>query len=56
MDQAAVDEVAKLFVRSRQTGERLDSLPAHLKPKTFVDSCAVMDAVDRLVGDRNVGT
>ena len=28
----------------------------HLKPKNFADSCAVMDAVDRLVGERIVGT
>jgi 2-keto-4-pentenoate hydratase len=56
MDQAAIDEVAKLFVRARRTGERLDALPQRLKPATFPDSCAVMDAVDRLIGDRIVGT
>ena len=28
MDQAAVDEVAKLFVQARNTGARLDPLPA----------------------------
>jgi len=55
MDQAAIDEVAKLFMRARQSGERLDALPAALKPKNFADSCAVMDAVDRLVGDKIVG-
>lgn len=56
MNQAAVEEVAKLLVRARQTGERLDALPARLKPANFVDSRAVMDAVDRIVGDRIVGT
>jgi 2-keto-4-pentenoate hydratase len=56
MDQAATDEVAKLFVQARQTGERLDALPARLKPQNFADSCAVMDAVDRLIGDKIVGT
>jgi 2-keto-4-pentenoate hydratase len=56
MDQSAVNEVAKRLVRARQTGERLDRLPAQLKPRDFVDSCAVMDAVDRLVGDRIAGT
>jgi len=56
MDQAAIDEVARLFVRAQRTGERLDPLPPRLKPSNFADSCAVMDAVDRLVGDRIVGT
>jgi 2-keto-4-pentenoate hydratase len=56
MNQAAVDEVAKLFVQARNTGERLDALPAQLKPQNFADSCAVMDAVDRLIGDTIVGT
>jgi 2-keto-4-pentenoate hydratase len=56
MDQATIDEAAKIFMRARQTGERLDPLPARLAPKNFADSCAVMDAVDRLVGDRIVGT
>ena len=56
MDQSAIDEVAKTFLRARQTGERLDALPAHLTPKNFAESCAVMEAVDRLVGDRIVGT
>ena len=56
MDQAAIDEVAKTFMRARQTGERLDALPARLAPKNFADSCAVMDAVDKLVGERIVGT
>jgi 2-keto-4-pentenoate hydratase len=56
MDQAAIDEVAKTFLRARQTGERLDLLPPRLKPKNFVDSCAVMDAVDRLVGEPIIGT
>jgi hypothetical protein len=41
-------------MRARQTGERLD--PPALKPKNFADSCAVMDAVDKLVGERIVGT
>jgi hypothetical protein len=48
LDQAAVDEVAKLFVQARTTGARLDALPARLKPVNFADSRAVMDAVDRL--------
>jgi 2-keto-4-pentenoate hydratase len=56
MDQAAIDEVAQIFVRARQTGERLDALPSRLAPKSFAESCAVMDAVDRLVGDDIVGT
>jgi 2-keto-4-pentenoate hydratase len=56
MDQTAVDEVAKLLVQARQNGERLDPLPAPLKPRNFVDSCAVMEAVDRLIGDRTAGT
>ena len=55
MDQTAIDEVAQLFMRARQSGERLEALPAALKPRTFADSCAVMDAVDRLVGDKIVG-
>jgi 2-keto-4-pentenoate hydratase len=56
MNPSAIDEVAKLLVRARQTGERLDALPPRLKPENFIDSCAVMDAVDRLVGDRIAGT
>ena len=56
MDQSAIDELAQTFMRARRTGERLDALPAHLKPKNFADSCAVMDAVDKLVGERIVGT
>jgi 2-keto-4-pentenoate hydratase len=56
MNQAAIEEVAKLLVRARQTGERLEALPPQLKPRDFTDSCAVMAAVDRLVGDRLVGT
>ena len=56
MDQAAVDEVANLLVRARQTGERLEEFPARLKPLNFADSCAVMEAVDRIVGERIVGT
>jgi 2-keto-4-pentenoate hydratase len=56
MDQTAIDEVARTFLRARQTGERLEALPARLAPKNFADSCAVMDAVDKLVGDRIVGT
>jgi 2-keto-4-pentenoate hydratase len=56
MDQAAIDEVAQTFMRARQTGERLGALPAHLAPKNFAESCAIMDAVDRLVGERIVGT
>lgn len=43
-------------MHARQTGERLDALPARLKPRNFADSCAVMDAVDRLVGESIVGT
>ena len=56
MDQSAIDELAQTFMRARRTGERLDALPAHLKPKNFADSCAVMDAVDKLVGEPIVGT
>ena len=56
MDQAAIDEVAKTFMRARRTGERIDALPAHLSPKNFAESCAIMDAVDKLVGERIVGT
>ena len=56
MDQSAIEELAQTFMRARRTGERLDALPQHLKPKNFADSCAVMDAVDKLVGERIVGT
>src|SRR5262245_19521296 len=56
MDQAAIEEVAKLFIHARETGERIDPLPARLKPANFQDSCAVMDAVDRLIGDDVIGT
>src|SRR5215207_6105511 len=56
MDQSAIDELAQTFMRARQTGERLDTLPQHLKPNNFIESCAVMDAVDKLVGDDIVGT
>ena len=56
MDQIAIDEVARIFMRARQTGERLDALPWRIAPKNFAESCAVMDAVDRLVGDDIVGT
>jgi 2-keto-4-pentenoate hydratase len=56
MDQSAIDELAQTFVRARQTGERLDRLPPRLAPANFEDSCAVMDAVDKLVGDDIVGT
>jgi 2-keto-4-pentenoate hydratase len=56
MDQSAIDELATTFMRARQTGERLDPLPARLAPKNFKDSCAVMDAVDKLVGEPIVGT
>jgi 2-keto-4-pentenoate hydratase len=56
MELAAIDEVAKLLVRARRTGERLDALPPRLRPANFADSCAVMDAVDRLIGDRISGT
>jgi 2-keto-4-pentenoate hydratase len=56
MDQTAVDEVAKLFVQARSTGERLDALPARLKPADFADSCKVMDAVDKLIGEKIIGT
>lgn len=55
MDQAAVDEVAQLFVQARATGARLDALPVRLKPTNFKESCAVMDAVDRLLDDDLVG-
>jgi 2-keto-4-pentenoate hydratase len=56
MDQAAIEEVAKLFVLARRTGERLDALPARLKPANFTDSRAVIEAVDRLVGETSIGT
>ena len=56
MDQSAIDELAKTFVRARQTGERLDRLPSRLAPANFEDSCAVMEAVDKLIGDDIVGT
>jgi 2-keto-4-pentenoate hydratase len=56
MDQAAVEEVAKLFVQARKTGERLDALPARLKSANFADSLAVMGAVDRMVGETSIGT
>ena len=56
MDQSAIDELAQTFMRARRTGERLDALPAHLKPKNFRESCAVMAAVDKLVGEPIVGT
>jgi 2-keto-4-pentenoate hydratase len=56
MDQTAVDEVAKLLVHARTTGERLDALPARLRPQNFADSRAVIAAVDALVGERIVGT
>jgi hypothetical protein len=35
MNPSAIDEVAKLLVRARQTGERLDALPPRLKPENF---------------------
>lgn len=56
MDQAAVEEVARLFVNARNTGARLDALRGPLKPANFSDSLAVMDAVDRMVGEPIVGT
>ena len=56
MDQAAIDEAAKIFMRARQTGEQLDALPSRIAPKNFAESCAIMDAVDKLVGDDIVGT
>jgi 2-keto-4-pentenoate hydratase len=56
MDQAAVDEVARMFVQARKTGERLDALPERLKPANFADSLAVMGAVDRIVGEKSIGT
>jgi 2-keto-4-pentenoate hydratase len=56
MHQSAIEELAQTFMRARQTGERLDALPQHLKPNNFADSCAVMNAVDKLVGERIVGT
>ena len=56
MDQSAADEIAGLLVQARNTGERLDALPAHLKPQNFQDSLAVMKALDRIVGDRIAGT
>jgi len=56
MDQSAIDELAKTFMRARRTGERLDALPARLAPQNFQDSCAVMATVDKLVGEPIVGT
>jgi 2-keto-4-pentenoate hydratase len=56
MDQSAIDELASTFMRARRTGERLDALPAHLAPKNFAESCAVMAAVDKLVNQPIVGT
>src|SRR5262245_758168 len=56
MEQAAIDQVAQIFMRARQTGERLDALPAASARENFAESCAVMDAVDALVGDDIVGT
>jgi hypothetical protein len=34
MDQSAINERAETFMRARRTGERLDTLPAHLSPGT----------------------
>jgi 2-keto-4-pentenoate hydratase len=56
MDQSAIDELAQTFVRARTTGERLDPLPPRLAPRNFAESRAVMDAVDKLVGDDIAGT
>ena len=56
MDQTAVEEVAQLLVSARNTGQRLDALPPDRKPANFTDSLAVMAAVDRIVGDRIIGT
>jgi hypothetical protein len=56
MDPSAIDELAETFMRARRAGERLDALPARLAPKNFKESCAVMDAVDKLVGEPIVGT
>src|SRR5262245_57545750 len=56
MDQPSVDTVAEMLVRARRTGERLEALPVHLKPKDFAESCAVIAAVDALVRDRIIGT
>ena len=56
MDQSAIDELAQTFIRARNTGERLDALPPRLAPKNFVESQAVMAAVDKLVGEPIVGT
>jgi 2-keto-4-pentenoate hydratase len=56
MDQSAIDEAARTFIRARQTGERLGALPAGIAPKNFADSRAVMDAVDKLVGETIAGT
>ncbi len=56
MEKAAADDAAKLFIRARETGERMDALPPHLKPANFADSRAIMEAVDRMVGDTITGT
>jgi len=56
MDPSAIDQVAKTFVRARQTGERLYALPENFAPKSFADSRAVMEAVDKLIADDIVGT
>ena len=56
MDQSAIDELAQTFMRARQTGERLDALPAHLSAEKLRRVQAVMAAVDKLVGEPIVGT
>lgn len=56
VNPAAVDEVAKTFMRARTTGDRLDPLPSQLAPKSFAESRAVMEAVDKLIGEPIVGT
>ncbi len=43
-------------MQARSTGARLDALPRHLRLQNFGDSCAVIAAVDALIGDRIIGT
>src|ERR1700710_1711028 len=56
MHQTAIDELAQTFIRARQTGERLDPLPARLAPRNFQDPGAVRAPLDKLAGEPIVGT
>jgi len=55
MDQSAIDELATIFMRraDRRAHRCLAGTP---QAEEFKDSCAVMDAVDKLVGEPIVGT